>query len=165
MCVVASSLAGNNILTTSVNFCYYRLWAVPSIIRAAVLNARDHICAKKNTDLLFWDWLNCSEVYSTWEGVLYFEKNITVQRNLSFALQCLVKSPCFSFTSAQDNWLNTALNWSLSNAVCSSSKFGFGFLFSLLTPAALSVGGRDKKEITSDYLLFSCAVWPQSDSF
>lgn len=52
-CAVASSLAGNNVLTSSVNFYYYRLSAVLSVIRAAVLNAWTQVCAKKNIDLFF----------------------------------------------------------------------------------------------------------------
>lgn len=38
-------------------------------------------------------------------------------------------------------------------------------VFFLLTPAALSVGGRDKKEITSDYSVFMALCGPNLTAF
>lgn len=77
-CVSASSLAGNCISISSVNLYYYWLQAVLSVIRTAVLNAWTQVCAKKNIDLFFWVWLNCSGVYSAWRSVLFWKRALRI---------------------------------------------------------------------------------------
>lgn len=77
-CVSASSLAGNCISISSVNLYYYWLYAVLSVIRTPVLNAWTQLCAKKNIDLVFWVWLNCSGVYSAWRSVLFWKSVLRI---------------------------------------------------------------------------------------
>lgn len=155
--------------TSLVNSYYYSLPAVLSVIRTVVLYAWTHVCAKKNIDLFFRDWLNCSNIYSAWDGVFYFESTSSEYSGAkSFHLLCniLLKAITLaSLTHKITEWMQ--LQTEISPILCAhpaSSFFLFFFFLHWLLLLCQWVGGT-KRKLLLITLCFHGAVWPQSDSF